>query len=282
MVRSVLLGLVWLGGALAAGAALLTLYVVVVWIRLPDTNELGTDGDPGPTSFMKTDGCREHSRTYAPLERIDPRLVCTVLWSEDWRFFHHDGIDRRAIKAALKTNWKAREWRYGGSTIPMQLARNLYQTRSRTLSRKIAEMALALRLVDRHDRLRLLEVYINAAEWAPCVYGAEAAAQHYFGHGADRLDWAEATFLGAMLPRPGTPPGNSRKDRAALVRKQGTLLLRMTRMRVVTRAEHKQGRQEVLAGWRDGWNGHAPTTAAPAPQTWYELGCGTTGRIVSR
>ncbi|HUH01289.1 MAG TPA: biosynthetic peptidoglycan transglycosylase [Kofleriaceae bacterium] len=273
--RALVLALVWLGGALAAGAGLLALYVLVVWLRLPEPAELPATGDPGPTAFMAEDTCSGHARSYTPLDRIDPRLICTVVWSEDWQFFHHDGIDRDALREALETNWNAHTFRIGASTITMQLARNLYLSRSRTVSRKTKELALARRLEDAWSKSRVLELYLNAAEWAPCVYGAEAAAQHYFGHGADEVDLAESTLLAAMLPRPARPPGQTPPDRSQLIQQQYRLLRRVSRARLMTSGEFRAAQRAILDGWQHGWGTRRSATAGPGWSSSLERACGT-------
>lgn len=273
--RAVVLGLVWIGGALAAGAGLLGLYVLVAWARLPDPAELPASGDPGPTAFMAEDGCSAHDRQFIPLAEIDPRLICTVVWSEDWQFFHHDGIDRSALRQAFETNWDAGSIQVGASTITMQLARNLYLSRSRTISRKAKELAVARRLDDAWAKERVLELYLNAAEWAPCVYGAEAASEHYFGHGAARMDLAEATLLAAMLPRPARPPGETAADRTHLIHIQQRLLRRVSRVRLIARTEYTAAQRDILDGWQEGWNPHVPAEAGPGWADSLTRTCGT-------
>lgn len=273
--RLVALICAWLGGSLAAGAGLLALYVAVVWARLPEPAELPATGDPGATAFMAEDRCDAHARQWRALDDIDPRLVCTVVWSEDWLFFDHDGIDRAALRGALERNWRERSWSLGGSTITMQLARNLYLSRARTPSRKGKELALAVELERRADKRRLLELYLNAAEWAPCTYGVEAAARHYLGHGAERIDLAEAAFLASMLPRPAVPPGQGVGDRPALVRKQQHLLRRVARSGLVAKSEFLAAQRAILDYWASGWDRAIPV---PAPARWgaaIERTCGT-------
>lgn len=272
--RSVVLALVWLGGALAAGAGLLGLYVLVAWLRLPDPGALPAAGDPGPTAFMAEDGCSAHNRTFVPLERIDPRLICTVVWSEDWQFFHHDGVDRDALRDALETNWEAHTFRIGASTITMQLARNLYLSRSRTISRKGKELAIARRIDGAWDKPRVLELYLNAAEWAPCVYGVEAAAHHYFGHGAGEVDLAEATLLASMLPRPARAPAETPSDRTRLIQQQQRLLRRVSRAQLMTREEFRAAQRAILDGWQRGWWEHQPAPAGPGWSSWLARACG--------
>ncbi len=273
--RALVLGLAWLGGALASGAGLLAIYALVIWARLPSPSSLPAAGDPGPTAFMREDRCPADRRSWRDLDEIDPRLICTVVWSEDWQLFYHDGVNRQALSAVLDHAWHRHEVAFGGSTIPMQLARNLWLTRDRTPSRKAAEIALARRLDDALDKRRELELYLNAAEWAPCVYGVEAAAQHYFGHSAGAVDLAEATYLATVLPRPSRPPGYTRADRTWFVRHQQTLLRRVSRSRLMTRAEFLAGQRAILDGWADGWVGHAPEARGPGWAGWLEARCGT-------
>jgi penicillin-binding protein 1A len=267
--------LIWLSGLILIGVALVALYVLVIWLRLPDVATLGASGDPGVTAFMGEDGCREHARSFRALDEIDPIVACTFVWAEDWRFFRHSGIDKNALKWAIAQNWRERAWRYGASTIPMQLARNLFLSRRRTPSRKAIEMVLARRLGAGYERRRLLELYLNSTELAPCVYGVDAAAQHYFGHGAELMDAAEASFLAAMLPRPQHPPGSRSNDRRQLVDRQQQLISHLARAGLMSRGQTRVARAQVVAGWRDGWMGHRPAVSKSAPLSWYEHGCGT-------
>lgn len=277
IIRGVATTFVALGGAILSATVLLGLYLSIMWLRLPSVGSVGASGDPGPTSFMRTDKCSpaETKRVYVPLAEIDPRLVCAVMWAEDWRFFRHDGLDRIAMKGALRMNWKAKSLHFGASTIPMQLARNLFLRRSRTFSRKLKEIVLARRLVDRYDKWRLLEVYLNAAEWAPCVYGIEAGARHYLGHGANLLDPGEATFLAAMLPRPGIPPGHTEKDRAKLAKRQHHLLRLMRRSGLLSRDELRIGRAEISVAWRTRWANHEARVRRPGAQSLLRRHCGS-------
>jgi membrane peptidoglycan carboxypeptidase len=95
--------------------------------------------------------------------------------------------------------------RGGAGTIPMQLARNLFLSPEKTASRKVREIFLARRLVDRFGRRRVLELYLNVAQWGPCAFGAAAGAQLHFGRDARELDVFETTLLAALLARPLTP-----------------------------------------------------------------------------
>ena len=289
-----------------ASVLLLALYAAVIWLRVPSAEtigaRLGAQGDPGPTSFMAEDGCVGHRREYRPIDQIDPRLVCTVVWAEDWRFFRHDGVDWSALEGAMRDNWRRTQLRLGGSSIPMQLARNLFLSRARTPSRKLREIAIAERLVTALGRKRVLELYLNAAEWAPCVYGVEAATRHYLGHDATVIDAAEAVFLASMLPRPGRPPGALEGDRRRLLRRQQFLLTTLGRAGLLAPAAVRRGRAAVFkllgAQIRRARQSHRATTDrevgspgagesgavsglegrltdGPAPVSWLARACGT-------
>jgi monofunctional biosynthetic peptidoglycan transglycosylase len=257
-----------------AGLALASsLSAVALWRSLPSGETLGASGDPGPTAYMEAAHCPRIERSYRPLSQLDPRLVCSVVYAEDGAFFQHDGIDWAALRAAAEDSLAAGHVVRGASTIPMQLARNLYLSAERSLRRKVAEMAISLRLSGRHERLRLLEVYLNAAEWAPCVYGAEAGARHYLGRGAERLDLAEATFLAVLLPRPAHAPGSLVDDASELGARQRDLLGVMRRAGLLSPLEKQRALAEVDALWRDGWRERRSQVDAPAPRDWFQQSC---------
>jgi monofunctional glycosyltransferase len=140
-------------------------------------------------------------RQYVPLDRISLSLRAAVLVSEDARFCQHDGVDWGALREVLDTSKPGGPSR-GASTIPMQTAKNLFLWPSRSYIRKIIEIPLALLLDLAWSKRRILEVYLNIAEWGDGIFGAEAAARHYFHKSADRLDAREAALLATALPSP--------------------------------------------------------------------------------
>jgi monofunctional biosynthetic peptidoglycan transglycosylase len=265
--------------ALCASAALLALYALVIYLRVPSVRGLGQSGDPGPTAFMRASGCAPAVREYRPLADIDPSLACTVVWAEDLRFFRHQGVDTRALEGALRDNLARGEPRLGGSTIAMQLAKNLYFSAERTPSRKLRELIVAPRLHAAYGRERVLELYLNAAEWAPCVYGVEAASHYYFGHDARVLDPAEAAFLASMLPRPKRRPGATAADRTHLIRRQQALITSMGRAGLLSSAAMRSARAEVFvllpANAGETRRAHGAVSSRPASSEWLAKGCGT-------
>lgn len=135
-------------------------------------------------------------------EQISDYLKRAVLISEDAQFTHHGGFDWPGIRYALKRNLEAGKPVAGGSTITQQLAKNLYLSGDRSYLRKGKEAVIALMLETGLNKKRILELYLNMAQWGHQIYGAEAAAQHYFSVSAADLSPLQAAQLAAMLPRP--------------------------------------------------------------------------------
>lgn len=139
---------------------------------------------------------------WVPLSRISPHLRHAVVAAEDAAFFSHEGFDWEGIKDAALYNIEKGEFKRGGSTITQQLAKNLYLSSERSIFRKVHE-ALITRSLEHHlSKERILEIYLNVAEWGNGVYGAEAASRHHFRKSAHDLSAEEAAWLAAILPSP--------------------------------------------------------------------------------
>ncbi len=142
----------------------------------------------------------KHSwRDYA---RISSHLKRAVVASEDDTFNHHQGFDWQGIQLALEKNQRRGKPVAGGSTISQQLAKNLFLSPSKTPLRKIQEAIITLMLESLWDKRRILEVYLNSVEWGEGVFGAEAAARHYYKLSASQLSAAQAARLAVLLPAP--------------------------------------------------------------------------------
>lgn len=178
-------------------------------ITLPDVSLLART-NPTSTALMEAretqakDQARAIGRhwVWVPLSRISPHLRHAVVAAEDASFFTHEGFDWEGIRDAALYNLEAGEMKRGGSTITQQLAKNLYLSSERSLLRKARE-ALITRSLEQHlTKKRILELYLNVAEWGKGIYGAEAAARHHFGKPSRDLTADEAAWLAAMLPSP--------------------------------------------------------------------------------
>jgi monofunctional glycosyltransferase len=142
-------------------------------------------------------------QSYTPIDRMSPALPLTVLAAEDERFCSHHGVDRGEIGAALKEADDDISVARGGSTITQQTAKNLFLWGGRSFVRKALELPLALWIDLVLPKRRIMEIYLNIAEWGPHgEFGAEAAAQTAFGKSAATLDLHEAALLASILPNP--------------------------------------------------------------------------------
>ncbi|MFC0284579.1 monofunctional biosynthetic peptidoglycan transglycosylase [Camelimonas abortus] len=142
------------------------------------------------------------TRVWTPLDRIAPSLQLAVVASEDSRFCQHHGVDWVEMRAAFSEVDEDGLPTRGASTITMQTVKNLMLWPGRSPLRKALEVPLAMVADAVWSKRRTLELYLNVAEWGDGVFGAEAAAQHYFGKSAARLTMAEAARLAAVLPNP--------------------------------------------------------------------------------
>lgn len=141
---------------------------------------------------------------FRPLNQISPLLQMTVMQSEDGAFFHHNGFLLDCLRDALINDIKRRSFARGGSTISMQLVKNVFLSRHKTIARKTEE-ALIVWLIEENrltSKERMFEVYMNIIEWGPLVYGANEAARFYFDKDASQLDLNESIFLASIIPSP--------------------------------------------------------------------------------
>lgn len=139
---------------------------------------------------------------WTPLSRIAPTLQNAVIAAEDSTFYRHRGVEWGLTRAAFLESWATGRRDRGASTLTQQVARNLYLSPEKTYLRKAREIVLAQRLEQSLSKDRLLEIYLNIAEWGDGIFGAEAAARAYFGKPAAALTWDEAIALTAVLPSP--------------------------------------------------------------------------------
>ena len=160
---------------------------------------------PGTTAFMERylENPRATLRySWVPYERISPHLKRAVVAAEDAKFLDHDGFDWDAIQKAIEKNEKRGKIVAGASTISQQLAKNLFLSGTRSWLRKGQEALITWMLEASMSKRRILELYLNFAEWGDGVFGAEAAARHHFGVSASALNPEQAAWLAAILPSP--------------------------------------------------------------------------------
>ena len=196
----------WFGIALLGLVALAVLAHAVIMAQLIWWSRF----DPARTSFMALrleamqteDPNAALAHRWVPYERISDHLKRAVVAAEDDKFVDHEGFDWEGIQRAIERNHRRGRPAAGGSTISQQLAKNLFLSSSRSWLRKGQEAAITMMIEATWDKRRILEVYLNVAEWGNDVFGAEAAARHYHGRPAASLGPAEAARLAVMLPNP--------------------------------------------------------------------------------
>ncbi len=177
---------------------------------------------------------------WVPYGAISENLKKAILINEDAGFFSHKGVDLDELKAALKKDWETLSFSRGGSTITMQLAKNLYLNPSKNPVRKIKEIVIAWQLEQALSKRRIFEIYLNIVEWGRNVYGAEAAARFYFGKSAATLDPLEAATLAALVPSP-----RSSKERNILSRRN-LILGRLASVGYISNDEYQRAKQTPL------------------------------------
>ena len=193
------------------------------------------DHNPTSTAFMdaRLAVIREKSPSaklkhqWVDYGRISSHLKRAILVAEDDRFVDHEGFDWESIQKAIDKNQKRGKVVAGGSTISQQLAKNLFLSGERSMLRKGEEALITLMMEQLLDKERILEIYLNVIEWGDGVFGAEAAARHYFGVSAAQLSQEQAAKLAAMVPRPRFYDRN--RNAPWLLKKTQIILERMPR-----------------------------------------------------
>jgi len=193
----------WKAFCYTLGTALLVAIAIQVWFMAHIV--YWSSFNPSSTAFMdrylEKPGARLH-HAWVPYGRISEHLKRAVVAAEDARFLDHEGFDWEAIQKAMQKNEQRGKVVAGASTISQQLAKNLFLSGSRSWLRKAQEAAITWMLERTLSKRRILEIYLNVAEWGEGIFGAEAAARHHFGVPAAALTPEQAAFLAAILPNP--------------------------------------------------------------------------------
>ncbi|MFT3733056.1 MAG: PBP1A family penicillin-binding protein [Hyphomicrobium sp.] len=209
-------------GAVGAGITMLTFAVMMVYytVAFPDPLALKNSAHTPLIRILARDGSalaeRGAPHDYVPLDKMAKALPAAVVATEDRRFFDHYGVDPAGMIRAMFANLRAGRFAQGGSTLTQQLAKNLFLTQDRTLSRKIAELGLALWLEIRLTKPEILELYLNQVYFGGGAYGVGAASERYFNKPASELTIPEAALIAGLLKAPSkySPAANPGAARA--------------------------------------------------------------------
>lgn len=189
--------------------------------------------NPDSTSFMRRqlsvlqekNPKAQLKHQWVPYKRISNNLKRAIIASEDSNFSEHDGVDWQAMEKAYEKNTKKGKVVAGGSTITQQLAKNLFLSGERSYLRKGQEVLITYMLEFWMDKERIFEIYLNVVEWGNGIFGAEAAARHYYGISAAQLSAEQAARLAVMLPKPRFYDAHRGSD--YLARRTALILRRM-------------------------------------------------------
>ena len=178
------------------------------------------------------------NRYWTRSSRIPPEMKWAVILAEDARFYKHEGIDVKAIKNAIKHDLEKKSFSRGASTITQQVAKNLFLSREKTITRKIKEIILARRMEEKLTKGRIIELYLNAVELGPMVYGIGHGARYYFDKPASELTPRECAFLAAMLPGPRVAY-NPYKNLSKVLKRSNMILRMMKKNGILTAGEYR-------------------------------------------
>jgi monofunctional glycosyltransferase len=178
------------------------------------------------------------NRYWTPSSDIPQEMKWSVILAEDASFYKHEGIDVKAIKNAIKYDLEKKSLARGASTITQQVAKNLFLSREKTLTRKVKELYLAKRMEQELSKGRIIELYLNVVELGPMVYGIGHGARYYFGKDASHLSPRECAFLAAMLPGPRLAY-NPYKNLGRVLQRSNMILKLLANKGVLSQAEYR-------------------------------------------
>ncbi|MFB2921160.1 transglycosylase domain-containing protein [Aerosakkonema funiforme] len=218
--------------------------------NLPDVRVMGTYSPSETTHIYDIKGKLlasihgEANREVVPLDKISPELKRAVMAIEDSHFYLHHGINPSSVGRAIKANWEKGGVVEGGSTLTMQLVKNIFLNHKRAFSRKVAEAVMAIRLEQILTKDKILELYLNQVYWGHNNYGIETASQSYFGKHAADLNLAEGAMLAGLIQAPEeySPFLNYKKAKA----RQAQVLARMRELNWITPEEEAAAKKQVL------------------------------------
>lgn len=178
------------------------------------------------------------NRYWTPLSQIPSEMKWAVILAEDASFYKHEGIDVKAIKEAIKYDLEKQSFARGASTITQQVAKNLFLSREKTLTRKAKELYLAKRMEQELTKGRIIELYLNVIELGPLVHGIGHGARYYFGKSPANLTPRECAFLAAMLPGPRVAY-NPYKNLGKVLKRSNMILGLLAKKGVLSEAEYR-------------------------------------------
>ncbi len=219
----------WLWRGVMYGVALILLYQLWLfahicwWIKFNPSSSAFMESRLEVMQDENSEATLQHE--WVDYEKISPNLKRALIAAEDANFVDHEGFDWEGIQKAYEKNLRKGKIVAGGSTISQQLAKNLFLSTKRTPWRKGEEVIITVMMEKMMDKQRIFEIYLNSIEWGNGVFGAEAAARHYYHVSAAQLTAAQAAKLAAMVPNPRFY--DKHRDASGLLRKTNIILGRL-------------------------------------------------------
>jgi penicillin-binding protein 1A len=241
--------LLLLTSTLLIGVILVAFAAVIVYPTLPSLDAL-TDYQPKiPLRVFSAEGALigefgEERRAFVPVSEVPKPMIAAILAAEDERFYQHRGVDYIGVARAALSNFVSGGVRQGASTITMQVARNFFLTKERTITRKFNEMLLAFKIEASLSKDEILQLYINQIYLGQRAYGFAAAAQTYFGKPLEKLTLAEHAMLAGLPKAPSSFNPIANPKRAHL--RQQYVLRRMRDLGMITEAEHAEAESQKV------------------------------------
>ena len=235
-----------------ATALLLGFAAAMIWPTLPDLDVL-TDYRPKvPLRIYSADGkligeFGEERRSVVSIRQVPKPMVDAILAAEDERYFHHKGVDYVGVARAAIANFTQIGPRQGASTITMQVARNFFLSREKTITRKVNEMLLAFKIESSLSKEQILELYINQIYLGQRAYGFASAARIYYGKTLDRLTLGETAMLAGLPKAPSSFNPVANPTRAKL--RQQYVLRRMREMNVISAEQQTDAENRNVPTW---------------------------------
>lgn len=235
------------------GGGLLLLWLVWIGISLALLPPVSTLKEPRTSLTIRVRDWKgnEHpfvvgpqNRYWTPLARIPAEMKWGVILAEDSNFYRHEGVDVTALKKALSYDLEKKRLARGASTITQQTAKNLFLSREKTITRKLKELYLAVRMEQELTKGRILELYLNLVELGPMVYGVGHGSRYYFGKPPALLTPREASFLAAMLPGPRVAY-NPYRNLGKVLKRSDMILGLMRKRGVLSEEEYQAALREI-------------------------------------
>jgi monofunctional biosynthetic peptidoglycan transglycosylase len=245
----------WVFNGISLACLALGVTAAVAYVSIPSIDNIN---DCFTTSMFQVELCPKN-KSYVRYNQLPKHLVSSLIASEDASFFFHNGFDWDEIQDSLEKSMDAGRWVRGGSTLTQQLAKNLYLSKEKSLTRKLKEFFISQQIEKKLTKAQIIEKYFNVVEFGKNIYGIQKAASHYFKKSPSALSPAEGAYLISLLPSPVrySATYESKHDLSGFNKKRVVRILSLLKLQnKITESEYEYERGRTLAGL---WSDFSPT-----------------------